>query len=134
MSEKIGILALGHGSKHPHNKDVVTGVAELIAKKYKNIVVRTGFMNMNTPTMKEGLEAFKGTGVSKIVAVPIFLAHGVHTMEDIPRILGISRDSRETTIKLDGKNVKLIYSEPLGADELVAELAYKRAQEALSSN
>jgi sirohydrochlorin ferrochelatase len=134
MSEKIGILALGHGSKHPHNKDVVTGVAELIAKKYKNIVVRTGFMNMNSPTMKEGLEAFKGTGVSKIVAVPIFLAHGVHTMEDIPRILGISRDSRETTIKLDGKNVRLIYSEPLGADELVAELAYKRAQEALSSN
>jgi sirohydrochlorin cobaltochelatase len=134
MSEKIGILALGHGSKHPHNKDVVTGVAELIAKKYKNIVVRTGFMNMNTPTMKEGLDAFKGTGVSKIIAVPIFLAHGVHTMEDIPRILGISRDSRETTIKLDGKNVKLIYSEPLGADELVAELAYKRAQEALSSN
>jgi sirohydrochlorin cobaltochelatase len=106
----------------------------LIAKKYKNIVVRTGFMNMNTPTMKEGLDAFKGTGVSKIIAVPIFLAHGVHTMEDIPRILGISRDSRETTIKLDGKNVKLIYSEPLGADELVAELAYKRAQEALSSN
>jgi sirohydrochlorin cobalto/nickelchelatase len=134
MSEKIGILALGHGSKHPHNKDVVTGVAELIAKKYKNLVVRTGFMNMNSPTMKEGLEAFKGTGVSKIVAVPIFLAHGVHTMEDIPRILGISRDSRETTIKLDGKNVKLIYSEPLGVDELVAELAYKRAQEALSSN
>ncbi len=134
MSEKIGILALGHGSKHPHNKDVVTGVAELIAKKYKNIVVRTGFMNMNSPTMKEGLEAFKGTGVSKIVAVPIFLAHGVHTMEDIPKILGISRDSRETIIKLDGKNVKLIYSEPLGADELVAELAYKRAQEALSSN
>jgi sirohydrochlorin cobalto/nickelchelatase len=134
MSEKIGILALGHGSKHPHNKDVVTGVAELIAKKYKNIVVRTGFMNMNSPTMKEGLEAFKGTGVSKIVAVPIFLAHGVHTMEDIPRILGISRDSRETTIKLDGKNIKLIYSEPLGADELVAELAYKRAKEALSSN
>ena len=134
MSEKIGILALGHGSKHPHNKDVVTWVAELIAKKYKNIVVRTGFMNMNSPTMKEGLEAFKGTGVSKIIAVPIFLAHGVHTMEDIPRILGISRDSRETTIKLDGKNVRLIYSEPLGADELVAELAYKRAQEALSSN
>ncbi|SNQ58876.1 sirohydrochlorin nickelochelatase [Candidatus Methanoperedens nitratireducens] len=134
MNEKIGILALGHGSKHPHNKDVVTGVAELISRKYKNIVVRTGFMNMNSPTMKEGLESFKGTGVSTIVAVPIFLAHGVHTMEDIPQILGISRDSRETIIKLDGRDVKLIYSEPLGVDELVAELAYKRAKEALSSN
>lgn len=84
MNEKIGILALGHGSKHPHNKEVVTGVAELIAKKYKNVVVRTGFMNMNNPTMKEGLDDFKGTGVTTIVAVPIFLAHGVHTMEDIP--------------------------------------------------
>jgi sirohydrochlorin cobaltochelatase len=134
MTEKIGILALGHGSRHPHNKDVVTGVAELIAKKYKNIVVRTGFMNMNTPTMKEGLDAFKGTGVSKIIAVPIFLAHGVHTMEDIPQILGISKDSRKTLIKLDGRDVALIYSEPLGVDELVAELAYKRASEALSSN
>src|SRR5574341_528315 len=133
MSEKIGILALGHGSKHPHNKEVVTGVAERIAKKYRDIVVRTGFMNMNKPTMKEGLEAFRGTGVSTIIAVPIFLAHGVHTMEDIPQILGISRDSRKTTIKLDGRDVKLVYSEPLGADELVAELAYKRAKEALSS-
>lgn len=133
MSEKIGILALGHGSKHPHNKEVVTGVANLIAKKYKNIVVRTGFMNMSTPTMKEGLEGFKGTGVSTIIAVPIFLAHGVHTMEDIPQILGISRDSRKTTIKLDGRDVTLIYSEPLGTDDLVAELAYKRAKEALSS-
>jgi sirohydrochlorin ferrochelatase len=134
MAEKIGILALGHGSRHPHNKDVVTGVAELIAKKYKNVVVRTGFMNMNTPTMKEGLDGFKGTGVSKIVAVPIFLAHGVHTMEDIPQILGISKESRKTMIKLDGRDVALIYSEPLGVDELVAELAFKRANEALSSN
>ncbi len=133
MSEKIGILALGHGSKHPHNKEVITGVADLIAKKYKGVVVRTGFMNMNTPTMKQGLEGFKGTGVSTIVAVPIFLAHGVHTMEDIPQILGISRASRKTTIKLDGRDVTLIYSEPLGTDELVAELAFKRATEALSS-
>ncbi len=134
MSDKIGILALGHGSKHPHNKEVVTGVANLIARKYKNVIVRTGFMNMNTPTMKEGLDSFRGTGVSTIVAVPIFLAHGVHTMEDIPQILGISRDSRKTTIKLDGRDVALLYSEPLGTDELVAELAYKRAKEALSSN
>ncbi|VVB52773.1 Sirohydrochlorin cobaltochelatase [uncultured archaeon] len=134
MTEKIGILALGHGSRHPHNKEVVSGVADLIAKKYKNVVVRIGFMNMNTPTMKEGLDGFKGTGVSKIVAVPIFLAHGVHTMEYIPQILGISKESRKTMIKIDGRDVALIYSEPLGVDELVAELAYKRVNEAISSN
>jgi sirohydrochlorin cobaltochelatase len=133
MTEKIGILALGHGSRHPHNKEVVEGVAQLIAKKYKNTVVRIGFMNMNTPTMKEGLEAFKGTGVSTIVAIPIFLAHGVHTMEDIPQILGVSKESRRANIKLDGRDVTLIYSEPLGVDELVADLAYKRVTEAIAN-
>ncbi len=131
MTEKIGILALGHGSKLPYNKEVVTGVANIIAEKYENTVVRTGFMNMNGPTMDEGLKSFEGTGVSTIVAVPIFLAHGVHTTEDIPQILGISREDRKTTIQLNGNDITLIYAEPLGADSLVADLAYKRALEAL---
>jgi len=133
MKEKIGILALGHGSKLPYNKDVVNGIAELIAKKYKDVVVKTGFMNMNKPTIKEGLESFKGTGVTTIISCPIFLAHGVHTTQDIPQILGISRESRRTTIKLDGRDVTLIYSEPLGVDELIAEVAYKRSKQALES-
>ena len=131
MAEKIGILALGHGSKLPYNKEVVTKVADLIAEKYSNAVVRTGFMNMNNPSMDEGLKAFEGTGVSAIIAVPIFLAHGVHTTEDIPQILGISREDRKTTVKTNGKDLPLIYAEPLGADQYIADLAYKRALEAL---
>lgn len=131
MTEKIGILALGHGSRLPYNKDVISGVADLIAEKYENTVVRIGFMNMDDPTMDEGIKAFEGTGVTNIVAVPIFLAHGVHTTEDIPRILGVSRENRSTTIQLNGNDVTLFYSEPLGADQLIADLAYKRALEAM---
>ncbi len=131
MTEKIGILALGHGSRLPYNKDVVSGVANLIAETYENTVVNIGFMNMDDPTMDEGLKAFEGTGVNTIVAVPIFLAHGVHTTEDIPQILGISRENRSTTIQLNGNDVTLVYAEPLGVDQLVAELAYKRVMEAL---
>ena len=131
MTEKIGILALGHGSRLPYNKDVVSGVADLIAEKYENTVVRIGFMNMDDPTMDEGIKAFEGTGVTTIVAVPIFLAHGVHTTEDIPQILGVSRENPSTTIHLNGNDVTLFYSEPLGADQLIADLAYKRALEAM---
>ena len=131
MTEKIGILALGHGSTLPYNKEMITGVANLIAEKYENTVVRIGFMNMNSPDMDEGLKAFEGTGVCTIVAVPIFLAHGVHTTEDIPQILGISREDRRTTIELNGNKVDLVYAEPLGAHPLIADLAYKRVQEAL---
>ncbi|HIH44639.1 MAG TPA: sirohydrochlorin nickelochelatase [Candidatus Methanoperedenaceae archaeon] len=131
MAGKLGILALGHGSRHPHNMDVVREVADMIASKYSSVVVRIGFMNMNKPTIQEGLDSFAGTGVTTIIAVPVFLAHGVHTMEDIPQTLGISRDRRKTTVKLDGRDVTLVYSEPLGSDPLIAQLAYKRALEAL---
>ncbi|MCD4843601.1 MAG: sirohydrochlorin nickelochelatase [Methanosarcinales archaeon] len=131
MTEKIGILALGHGSKLPYNKEMLSGVADMIAEKYQDTVVRIGFMNMNDPTMDEGLKGFEGTGVSTIIAVPIFLAHGVHTTEDIPQILGISREDRKTSIDLNGTDVTLVYAEPLGAHPLIADLAYERAMQAL---
>ena len=131
MNERIGILVLGHGSRLPYNKEVITSVANQIAEKHPDTTVRTGFMNMNNPTMNEGLQAFENIDISNIIAVPIFLAHGVHTTEDIPQILGISREDRSTTIRLNGKDVNLIYAEPLGADPVIAELAYKRAIDAI---
>jgi sirohydrochlorin cobalto/nickelchelatase len=131
MINKIGILAMGHGSSLPHNKEVITKVANMIAEKNPDTVVRIGFMNMNNPTMGEGLEAFENTGVSSIIAVPLFLAHGVHTTEDIPEILGVSRENRKRNVKIDGNDVTLIYAEPLGPDPVIADLAYRRAIEAL---
>jgi len=131
MTNKIGILAMGHGSSLPHNKEVITSVANQIAEKHPDTTVRTGFMNMNNPTMNEGLQAFENTDISNIIAVPIFLAHGVHTTEDIPQILGISREDRKRNVKIDGNDVTLIYAEPLGPDPVIADLAYRRAIEAL---
>ncbi|KAF5422388.1 MAG: sirohydrochlorin cobaltochelatase [Candidatus Methanomarinus sp.] len=131
MTNKIGILAMGHGSSLPHNKEVITKVANMIAEKNPDTIVRIGFMNMNNPTIDEGLEAFENTGVSSIIAVPLFLAHGVHTTEDIPEILGISRENRKRNVKVDGNDVTLIYAEPLGPDPVIADLAYWRAIEAL---
>ena len=133
MTDKIGILAMGHGSRLPHNKEVITKVANMIAEKYPDTVVRIGFMNMNNPTMIEGLEAFENTGVSSIISVPLFLAQGVHTTEDIPQILGISRENRKRTIKINGNDVTMVYAEPLGPDPVIADLAYTRAIEALES-
>ena len=122
---------MGHGSSLPHNKEVITKVANMIAEKNPDTIVRIGFMNMNNPTIDEGLEAFENTGVSSIIAVPLFLAHGVHTTEDIPEILGISRENRKRTVKIDGNDVTMFYAEPLGPDPVIADLAYRRAIEAL---
>ncbi len=125
-----GILVLGHGSTLPYNKELVETLSKMIADQ-GDVVVRTAFLNMNKPVLKQGLESFAGTGVDRIVALPIFLAHGVHTMEDIPKELDLNEDKKAVT-EIDGKSVEIIYAEPLGADACIAKLAYKRAEEALS--
>ncbi len=129
MENNIGILVLGHGSSLPYNKEVVSAVAGMIAKNNGNAVVKTAFLNIDTPTLQEGLKSFEGTGVKKIVALPCFLAHGVHTMQDIPRVLGIKEGDNRTVIRLggdDGDDVELVYAEPLGADPGIANIAYER--------
>ena len=125
-----GILVLGHGSTLPYNKELVETISGMIADR-GDVVVRTAFLNMDKPTLKQGLENFAGTGVDRIVALPIFLANGVHTLEDIPKELNLDEDKKATT-EIDGKSVDIVYADPLGADTCIAELAYKRAEEALS--
>ena len=56
MTERIGILAIGHGSKLPYNKEVVTQIADYIAQKHTNVVVRTGFMENSEPTLEEAIK------------------------------------------------------------------------------
>jgi len=130
MTEKIGILAIGHGSKLPFNKEVVTQIADYIAQKHSDVIVRAGFMENSEPTVEEAIEGFSGTGVTKVAAVPVFLASGVHITKDIPRILSLDEKGCGT-LEIDGKAVPLCYAGPLGADELIAELVFKRVQEVL---
>lgn len=130
MMEDIGLLVLGHGSTLPYNRALVEELAGMIGKRHKG-PVRTAYLNMNEPHIPEGLKSFSGTGVKKILALPLFLAAGVHTTEDIPRELGIPRGERRGCIEIDGRNVEVSCAEPLGVDECIAQLAYQRAMEAL---
>ncbi len=128
--EKFGILLLGHGSSLPYNKKLVEETANMLRKKHK-ITVHTAFLNKDTPPIQEALKELCNSGVNRVVALPLFLAHGVHTLQDIPAQLGIESGSRKTTIKYDGNNVEIFYAQPLGADPVIAEIAYQRAREAL---
>jgi sirohydrochlorin cobaltochelatase len=60
----------------------------------------------------------------------VFLASGVHITKDIPAILNLD-DNGCGTLEIDGREVPLCYAGPLGADELIADLVFKRVQEVL---
>ena len=124
--EKFGLLVVGHGSSMPYNKQLISDVADMLSQKMPGIVTRIGFMNINKPTIKDGIDSFKGTGVKKIVVFPLFLAKGVHTTEDVPGLIGLGEGQKR--IAYDGFDI--VYADPLGADDLIAELSARRIKEA----
>ncbi len=135
---KIGVLLVGHGSRLPYGKDVVNQIADTY-RENEDFLVEVGFMNMSKPSIPEAINSLAESGVEKIVVTPIFLAHGVHTTEDIPRILGLNNGHDECTHghSHDGGEVKInfkgeiIYTEPLGADKRIADIVKDRVNDAL---
>ncbi|KDE54696.1 sirohydrochlorin nickelochelatase [Methanoculleus sp. MH98A] len=127
-----GMLLVGHGSKLPHNKELIETTAKLITEKTDDYIVKPGFMSLNTPTVEEQLEAFRSEDIEMLVVVPLFLAKGIHINKDIPEILGLPEGQRRGTFKLNGKTVPLVYANPIGSDPLLAELMLKNASEAIA--
>jgi sirohydrochlorin ferrochelatase len=140
---KIGVVLVGHGSRLPYGKDVVSQIAEMYRKDQDNLV-EVGFMNMSKPSIPEAINMLAENGAEKIVVTPVFLAHGVHTTEDIPRILGLNNGDDETghshphghnhdheeEVKINFKG-EIIYTEPLGADKRIADIVKDRVNDAL---
>ncbi len=128
-SEKFGLLVVGHGSSMPYNKELIEQIAAKISKRMPGAVVRTGFMNNNRPSIQDGIDSFKGTGVRRIVVFPLFLARGVHTTEDVPRLIGL----REGQKRIAYNGYDIVYADPLGPDDLIAQLSCARIGEALTT-
>lgn len=133
MSRK-GLLLIGHGSKLPFNKELVDSTGNLIAAQYPgDFVVKSAFMNMNSPSVPETLDEFRKEEIDALIVVPLFLAKGIHITKDIPPLVGLSEGQSKGTFTLNGKTVPLIYADPIGPDPLLADLMVKNARRALSS-
>lgn len=130
-----GVLLIGHGSRLPYGKDVITQIAEIYKGK-NNYPVEIGFMEMSKPSIPSAINQLANKGIDKIIAIPVFLAHGVHTKQDIPHILGLTEGhenqdhhhDHDDKIKFEGE---IILTEPLGADERIAAIVKDRVNNAL---
>jgi sirohydrochlorin ferrochelatase len=126
-----GMLLVGHGSSMPYNKELVESTAKMITAETGEYVVRCGFMNMNTPSIKEALASFHGETIDALIVVPLFLAKGVHIEKDIPSEIGLAAGQKKGTFALNGTTIPLVYADPIGSDPLLASLMVKNAKKAL---
>jgi precorrin-8X/cobalt-precorrin-8 methylmutase len=128
--DNVGLILIGHGSKLPHNQENLEQLAEILRSKSAFKQVEIAFMIRNIPTIAEAIDTLANKGISKIVLVPVFLAAGVHTTQEIPEIIEV----KDKESQLSQRGIQLFYGEPIGADECLAVILEEKALKALGDD
>jgi len=148
-SDDFGILLISHGSSLPYSEETFA----LIAKKY---IAKTGhntevgYMKVAEPSISKAIEILssKNDNLKKIIAMPVFLAPGIHTNIDIPIILGLK--PKETDPRCpDGNypddhylkqidpinfNGEIDLIDCIGPDSLIIDIINKRVESAIKTS
>ena len=90
MSEDTAVLLLSHGSSLPYAEEVFKDICAKFKEKTE-FDAEVGYMKVAKPSLPEAINILKerNPDLKRIIAVPVFLAPGIHTNIDIPIILGL---------------------------------------------
>ena len=155
IDERTGILLLSHGSRLDDGEEVIKAYTDMYREEFPNIPVEYGFMEIRKPGIPETInKLIKEHDLEKIIVVPVFVAHGLHTKRDIPGLLGIEtdyngedshghhhhhhdhdhghhhhhHDHEEESFEFDGE---IILTDPLGIDTRLYDIIKDRISEHL---
>ena len=93
---KTGILLLSHGSRLEDGEEVIKAYAEMYKEEFPDNPVEYGFMEIREPNIPQTINKLTSENdLDRIIVVPVFVAHGLHTKRDIPKLLGIESDYEE---------------------------------------
>ncbi len=124
----FGLAIVGHGTgRNANSAKAVEYHADRIRDSGRFDEVMALFMD-EEPEVDEVTEYF---GSDDVVVVPLFVADGYHTQEDIPEDMGITDDYREgydVPAEVDGH--RIWYSGAVGTEALMADVIVERAADA----
>jgi sirohydrochlorin cobaltochelatase len=138
----VGLAVVGHGTKRNENSaKAVEYHADRVRKRDRFAEVRALFMDED-PEVDDLTEHFggearsapgqsSGQGPRDIAVVPLFIADGYHTQEDIPEDIGLTGDASEgydVPARVDGHDIW--YAGAIGTEPLMADVIIERAADA----
>ena len=90
LSNNTAVILVSHGSTLPYAEEVFVEIKEKFIKK-TGLATEIGYMKVSDPTIAGAVEILKDEvdDLNKIIALPVFLAPGIHTNIDIPQLLGL---------------------------------------------
>jgi len=142
VGDGFGLAVVGHGTERNENSaKAIEYHADRIRERARFEEVRALFMDED-PEVDDVTEFFgrearrasdgsSGHGPRDVVVVPLFIADGYHTQEDIPEDMGLTDDYRtgwETPAEVDGH--RIWYSGAVGTEPLMADVILERAADA----
>ncbi|AFK18852.1 hypothetical protein E6P09_08700 [Haloferax mediterranei ATCC 33500] len=124
----FGLAVVGHGTERNENSaKAIEYHADRIREKGRFDEVQALYMD-EEPEVDDVTDFFES---DDIVVVPLFIADGFHTQEDIPEDMGLTDDYRmgyDVPAAVDGHDIW--YAGAVGTEGLMADVVLERAADA----
>ena len=124
----FGFAVVGHGTERNENSaKAIEYHTERIRETGRFDEVKALFMD-EEPEVDDVADHFES---EDIIVVPLFIADGFHTQEDIPEDMGLTDDYRkgyDVPAEVDGH--RIWYGGAVGTEELTADVILERAADA----
>ncbi len=114
MTERTGVIIIGHGSKRLEANDTLFQVARELRDRLGMEEVEAAFFSLAQPDVPSVIDDLVMRGCRRIVAQPYFLFKGNHTSVDIPKLL---EECRETH-----PGLKIEFLDTLGGDSRLVDV------------
>ncbi|PSP96810.1 hypothetical protein BRC94_11545 [Halobacteriales archaeon QS_5_70_17] len=128
VGEGFGLAVVGHGTERNENSaKAIHYHADRLRERDRFEEVRALFMDED-PEVDDVEEFFESDDV---IVVPLFIADGFHTQEDIPEDMGITDDYRTGyDVPAEVGGTRIWYAGAVGTEPLMADVILERTADA----
>jgi sirohydrochlorin cobaltochelatase len=86
------IILFAHGSRDPLWHKPIQAVAQRIAERDTQVLVRCAYLELTDPDLLHVANELASAGATSISVVPLFLGVGKHAREDLPVLIAQVKD------------------------------------------
>ena len=125
MTEKLGIMICGHGSRNKRAVAQFATLSDNLKTRFPDLPVEYGYLEFANPIINSGLDKLREAGCNRILAVPGMLFAAGHAKNDIPSVLQTYANRHE--------NLTIDYGRELGIDARMIRAAADRIQQGIDA-
>jgi sirohydrochlorin cobaltochelatase len=80
-----GIILFAHGARDPNWARPLERLKRMLGERMPEAMIEAAFLEQMAPTLEEAAAGLVARGATELSIVPVFIAHGSHLREDLPR-------------------------------------------------